>query len=356
MSGKFDEVAEKIRDAVYANEETAKNLYKDASKSMEENGIDSREERAALSKKLEEMGILGEVIFDNLSDDLGTGGYGNPSRYRKDAIDKLSESEDLDPLSQLAAQAAASKMDDNEALTKNRLKKIEHSRIASELLKMYPTEGDWKKIAGSDGNLTETELKKAIDKESDAKDRETLERLLKHFYDFKTWQTVDFEDVQAEVNGAIAFDYADDDSGKPGEEDAHEEEEKSESEKETDEAEIAEMSEKELKELLEDEDSSIEGKLAAVKELGDRGISKITITDSDGRKVTCSIVVEPVAEGSDRNYVHLFAIDESGDEKVILRAIEKEGQYEKQRDKNGNNVGYVGTWWANNHPDSAIAA
>lgn len=106
---------------------------------------------------------------------------------------------------------------------------------------------------------------------------------------------------------------------------------------------------------LQDEDSTIEERLAAVKSLVAAGETTATIEDSDGNPLRIRMEVQPVSEGSDRSYVHLFAVDENGRETVILRAMSAGDEFTQQRDGNGNPVSYVGKKWGEQHPDSVFA-
>jgi hypothetical protein len=100
--------------------------------------------------------------------------------------------------------------------------------------------------------------------------------------------------------------------------------------------------------VLEDPKASSEEKLKAIIELKEAGRSEIELIDSNGKRIRCRISVEPVAAGSDRNYVHLFAIDENGKEQIVLRGLEEDGKFSRQ-----GNAGYVGNRWSER--DSNIA-
>lgn len=103
---------------------------------------------------------------------------------------------------------------------------------------------------------------------------------------------------------------------------------------------------------LRNADSSTEDQLAAIKTMVEAGQTTATITDTDGNSLNVRLVVEPISEGSDRSYVQMFAVDESGNESVVLRAISQGDSFSQQRDGNGNLVSYVGSKWQKNHPDS----
>ncbi len=352
--------ADMIEKGVYADQSASINLYADAAKYMEGH-IDSRKEQEALSKELEKRCILGEVIFDNLQDDVEDAkpfaqmlGF-----VTKDDLNEMSVSGEKDSLTQLAALSAASKMDDDDLLNDEILEDVENSRIASELLEMFPSQEDWKDIANDDGNLQKSELVEQIGNDSwSDKERETLQRLLDNFWDFKDHGSVSYDDVEDEVDADVAFRYPEYNYEKGGAADKeNEEEEEGESEEKDEDVKTKqEKKQEKLVDILEDKDSTIEKKLAAVEQLAKAGVTEFQMKDADGKTITCKAVVEPVAAGSDRKYVHLFAIDDSGSQRIVIRAIGNGGKYEKERDNSGNQVGYVGSWWSTNHPASAISA
>lgn len=96
-------------------------------------------------------------------------------------------------------------------------------------------------------------------------------------------------------------------------------------------------------------------RLAAVQELARLGVNRVTLLDSNGRAVDCRISVEPVARGSNRNYVHLFARGENGREQILLRGIGQDGNYTQQQGRNRQAVDYVGTDWNRARPGSVLS-
>jgi Ca2+-binding EF-hand superfamily protein len=106
---------------------------------------------------------------------------------------------------------------------------------------------------------------------------------------------------------------------------------------------------------LQDEDSTVEERLEAVKALVAAGTTTATIEDADGNPLKVRMEVQPISEGSDRSYVHLFAVDENGRETVILRAMSSGDEFTQQRDGNGSPVSYVGRKWSETHPESVFA-
>jgi hypothetical protein len=105
---------------------------------------------------------------------------------------------------------------------------------------------------------------------------------------------------------------------------------------------------------LSNADSSTEEQLAAIKTLVEAGQTTATIRDSDGTSLTVRLEVQPVAEGSDRSFVHMFAVDENGRETVVLRALTDGDGFAQQRDANGNFISYTGSRWLEGHPNSVF--
>ncbi|MBX9950534.1 MAG: hypothetical protein K2Y39_15305, partial [Candidatus Obscuribacterales bacterium] len=99
-------------------------------------------------------------------------------------------------------------------------------------------------------------------------------------------------------------------------------------------------------------DASTEDQLQAIKTLVEAGQTTATITDADGTSMTVRLEVQPISEGSDRSFVHMFAVDESGRETVVLRAVSDGEGFAQQRDADGNLVSYVGSRWKERHPES----
>lgn len=105
---------------------------------------------------------------------------------------------------------------------------------------------------------------------------------------------------------------------------------------------------------LSDVNSSTEDQLAAIKTLVAAGQTTATIRDADGTSLNIRLEMQPISEGSDRSYVQMFAVDESGREMVVLRAVTDGDGFAQQRDANGNFVSYVGRKWGEQHPDSVF--
>lgn len=107
-------------------------------------------------------------------------------------------------------------------------------------------------------------------------------------------------------------------------------------------------------ETLGSKDASTEDQLQAIKTLVEAGQTTATIKDADGTELTVRLEVQPISQGSDRSYVHMFAVDETGRETVVLRAVSRGDEFAQQRDANGNPVSYVGSRWSKAHPESVF--
>lgn len=105
-------------------------------------------------------------------------------------------------------------------------------------------------------------------------------------------------------------------------------------------------------ETLGSANASTEDQLQAIKTLVEAGQTTATIKDADGTELTVRLEVQPISEGSDRSFVHMFAVDESGRETVVLRAVSDGDGFAQQRDADGNLVSYVGSRWKERHPES----
>lgn len=109
-----------------------------------------------------------------------------------------------------------------------------------------------------------------------------------------------------------------------------------------------------LKTTLTSPNSSPEDQLKAVKALVAAGQTTMTITDADGNSLNVRLAVTPIAEGSPNNYVHMYAVDASGKESIVLRAISNGDGFVQQRDATGEFVSYVGSKWKRDHADSVF--
>ncbi|MBC7999560.1 MAG: hypothetical protein IAF58_16535 [Leptolyngbya sp.] len=105
--------------------------------------------------------------------------------------------------------------------------------------------------------------------------------------------------------------------------------------------------------ILENPGSTTEQQLQAIKDMVASGTPPTSIVDEAGNTINVRMEVVPVSEGSDRSYVHMFAVDpETGREIPILRAISDGEGFVNQRSANGEEVSFVGTKWKKAHPDT----
>lgn len=105
--------------------------------------------------------------------------------------------------------------------------------------------------------------------------------------------------------------------------------------------------------ILENPTSTPEQQLQAIKDMVASGTSTTSIVDANGNTINVRMEVVPVAEGSDRSFVHMFAVDPTtGTEMPVLRAISDGDTFEHQRTADGEEVSFVGTKWKKAHPDT----
>ncbi len=96
-----------------------------------------------------------------------------------------------------------------------------------------------------------------------------------------------------------------------------------------------------------------EAKLKAITTLVAAGQTSVSIKDADGTVLNVRLEVSPISEGSSKNFVHMFAVDPAtGKETVMMRALTDGTNFFKQRDANGEEVGFIGSKWMKNHPGS----
>ncbi len=95
--------------------------------------------------------------------------------------------------------------------------------------------------------------------------------------------------------------------------------------------------------ILFDRNASAEDKLASVRRLSDAGLKNIVCADQEGRQHTFRL--EKISVGSNgREMVHLFAVDQAGRERTVLRGIgDGNGNFERERNSRGQFVDFYGT-------------
>ena len=106
------------------------------------------------------------------------------------------------------------------------------------------------------------------------------------------------------------------------------------------------------KDVLINPAASAEEKLKAVEALGRAGQTTVEVVDKDGTKRSLTIELEKAGA---RTLVHLYANDDQGKERVILRGVKNaDGSWQQQQNENGDAVGTYGTWWAKNMGDRSF--
>ena len=106
-----------------------------------------------------------------------------------------------------------------------------------------------------------------------------------------------------------------------------------------------------LSDVLVSREGNPQSKFSALETLHGMGVRNITLRDANGQDVNCRIDVRQLPGG--RTVIGLFA-QEGNRERVVLRAIGNNGQYEQQRDSQGRQVGFTGDWWTRNRQESNI--
>lgn len=91
--------------------------------------------------------------------------------------------------------------------------------------------------------------------------------------------------------------------------------------------------------LLANVKTNPEKALREIDKLVAAGTTKLTVTTVDGKSIDVRLEVEKVGH---RKMVHMFARDENGHEKTVLRGISKGAHYERERNCDGNFVSYLG--------------
>jgi hypothetical protein len=106
------------------------------------------------------------------------------------------------------------------------------------------------------------------------------------------------------------------------------------------------------KDILISPAASAEEKLKAVEALGRAGQTTVEVVDKDGTKRNLTIELEKAGA---RTLVHLYANDDQGKERVILRGVKNaDGSWQQQQTEKGDAVGSYGTWWSKNMGDRSF--
>lgn len=86
--------------------------------------------------------------------------------------------------------------------------------------------------------------------------------------------------------------------------------------------------------------------LETVQQLANNGVERVALKDRSGQEFMAEIKTSPVAEGSDKQYVHLFTQGPDGKSRIIVRGIDDNGVFVPERNKDGETVSFYGRKWA----------
>lgn len=112
------------------------------------------------------------------------------------------------------------------------------------------------------------------------------------------------------------------------------------------------------KQALESPDATIKDKVQAMSSLyndlekGKDGRVHITLNDNGKAR---DFEISNDSAGKNVQLFHLATRDESGKAHPVLRAVERNGEIEQQRHKNGQKADFRGDWWSANAQDSTVA-
>ena len=95
--------------------------------------------------------------------------------------------------------------------------------------------------------------------------------------------------------------------------------------------------------VISSREAKAEEKLAAIEKLAGAGVDELVVRDGDNVERTLRIELENLGG---KLLVHCFADDDSGRERILLRGISNnDGTYEHQKNANGEDVSFYGSWW-----------
>lgn len=112
------------------------------------------------------------------------------------------------------------------------------------------------------------------------------------------------------------------------------------------------------KKSLESPDATIKQKMDALatiykdSEKGKDG--RVQITLNDGGKPR-NFEIASLEAGKNVHLLQLSSTDAQGKSRPVLRAVERNGEIEQQRNKNGSKADYRGDWWTANEKDSTVS-
>lgn len=100
--------------------------------------------------------------------------------------------------------------------------------------------------------------------------------------------------------------------------------------------------------------ASVQDKLKAAESLARAGQTTVEIVDQDGQKRQLTIELESAGK---RTLVHVYAQDDSGKDRVVLRAVkEADGSFAQEQTESGRKVSFYGEWWSKNMAERSVLA
>lgn len=109
-----------------------------------------------------------------------------------------------------------------------------------------------------------------------------------------------------------------------------------------------------LKVTLLDAAASPEKRLSAASDLVKAGVTSLKVND---KGVERQLRLEIDKATSPKDMVHVYANDERGKERVLLRGKDAgQGKFEQESDKRGNAVSFYGSWWSDKKAGKSVFA
>lgn len=109
-----------------------------------------------------------------------------------------------------------------------------------------------------------------------------------------------------------------------------------------------------LKATLLDAAATPEKRLSAASDLIKAGVTSLKVTD---KGVERQLRLEIDKASSPKDMVHVYANDERGKERVLLRGKDAgQGKFEQESDKRGNAVSFYGSWWSDKKAGKSVFA
>ncbi len=111
------------------------------------------------------------------------------------------------------------------------------------------------------------------------------------------------------------------------------------------------------KQALESPESTVKQKMEAMTSLYndlDKTNGKVRVSLKDNG-VERDFEINRQSVGKNVNLIQLRTAEANGSNHPVLRAVERNGEFEQQRNKNGSKADYRGDWWSANAKESTIA-